>query len=319
MSALMPGSGLQAARGLGADDTAFAIGVPSAVDNLLAYARLLTETSLLGIIFLTLVAFEILNIFWMAVIFNFFPTLMDDASSLGAFSNVNLLIGFLYFLWIGTAMNGHTSTMRLYRRTVNAATSLACVAVGTPGAEGLRIVCAEFPHFVYSIFVAAYTPEQILYHSNDPELNEALKIASTSIERTQAAYLVIARRVANLTPEIAMVTKVHLDHMASIVADLDVSGNILPPTLLDTHLFVFLFFYFAIFVPISLFVQFGAVINLVVYPFLMLLLVAPKLYTAFLGDAFDPRTPQKVADHHIWHIWAARMINAHFGLRGGTK
>jgi len=294
------------------------IGVPSVVDNMLAYMALLQHTSLLGWIFLALLGFVIINFFCMGVVWNFFPNLLADPTSLGAFGNVNLLIGFLYFLWIGSAMNGHTATIQLYRQTVTASEAIGCIASSVRGGETLRVVTGEFPHFMYSVFTAAYFPTMQKTTSDDPELQRFLVLAPTTIARVKEAYYVMARRIANLPPEVSAVVDTHIKHIANVVSELDASGNIRPPTLLETHLFIFLFFYFAIFVPVSLFVQFGWIINIVVYPFLMLLLVAPKLYIAFLGDPFDPRTPQPVAEHHTWHTTAKQVIDAHFAGRAGS-
>lgn len=112
----------------------------------------------------------------------------------------------------------------------------------------------------------------------------------------------------------SILTFVHedLSSLNKELMDIERSREIKRPTIFDKHLGFLLISYFGAWLPITMWVKFGFVPTVVVFPFVMIVLAGPWIYRKWLGHPFSASRPLELVAHKRWRNDAVEYLEKLF-------
>lgn len=313
----------------------------------------LLTTDLLAHVFLLVLLYVGIQVIAVYTFDHFMPEGVDP-KWLRAMDGIQLIIGFIYYIWIKEAMDGYTASPALYRKIINIILSFAekfvslhahCTDKEIDGKvfQPVRECCIALIVYAYQMFdpydpddsedsnpaakeVAARTAEvrNVIEAKDEADLRSTQWIIRDLNMLLQTLIQADFIRAKENQEGIICETNLQdlgeiINTLSSTIDEIDISAAVPGPTLFTSHIQFTLFFYFVVWFPFFLWGTLGTVGSLVLYPLTMLILTGIPVYRAWMGDPFDHDRPISLIEYDEWKDDFRDRINSIFGHDEGDN
>ncbi len=304
----------------------------------------LLNGGLLALIVLYLMLYLAVALIWVLIMENFFSQLAGNLAFTQTMSTIDIIIGFVYFLWLKGAMEGYSDGPIKYRRFLFQLTSFASklfYLLSELRREGrkdkeesptiperlwlIKTSLQALIFYGYEFFDAS-SPDGFSRAVNtssdvDPEIRRTFARATGSHSGEKGSLHVSMDLIGVILCEIKGLERegeigagditLVSDELRSVegtIRDIDSATGVAGPTIFRWHIDFILFVWFGVWIPVTLWVTFGFATTLVIYPIIMFVLTGIVIYRSWMGGPFDPMSPIKLNDYDAWKSDSFRRI-----------
>ena len=303
------------------------------------FMEILFGTGLFMVIVVYFIVFALVATVWVLILEQFTPGLQGDIGFTRAFDAINIVIGFIYFVWLKQSFHGYTRSIRQFRNLIVQIRNFSNTFFGvfeyqekkssafkTRPEEFVRhindmnTVLQLFIFHSYRLFASQNTDQfPIQLHKISNYLGEKLSVLNQYDHMTiECRLLAITRSIIlELDKEDFLIDadirdlNRNLNNISGMLDQIDVDQAVIEPDVFQNHVGFTLLVYFGLWTPVTMWISFGATITIIVYPLVLFILTGPVIYRGWLGDPFDPRRPLRLGEHIEWRKDFMSKINFH--------
>lgn len=279
------------------------------------YVHVLLTTGLLNWIFIAMVAFAVDAAVIAFAMDTFLPELAEDPRFPGSLSDIALLVGYVYFIWLNQNLTGFEAPLKSYWKFLQKIrTTAVIVSSRTSGLDAERansvlrymVFLGDRLHRPGPTVVQLSEEDQqsMAYINNDKTLNDMNRFQ-------MCTQLIISDDSKNTNGPSPMLSSVLLSAIDDVNA-IEAGGMARAPIVMETHIAFFVVLWFGIWLPITMWARFGFFQTIAFYPVIMFILSAIAIYRAWLGSPWSSMRPIRGGEHESWPDLIACEINGLF-------
>lgn len=282
------------------------------------YVQVLLSTGLLNWIFIAMVAFAIDAAVIAFAMDTFLPGLAEDPRFPGSLSDIALLVGYVYFIWLNQNLTGFEAPLKSYWKFLQRIrTTAVIVSSRTSGKEAQQGNCVL--RYMVLLGDRLHRPGPTVAELTD---TDAQKMADINDDKTlndmirfqMCTQLLIAEDSKNANGPSPMLSSVLLSAIED-VNSIEAGGMVRAPIVMETHIAFFVVLWFGIWLPITMWARFGVFQTIAFYPVIMFILSAIAIYRAWLGSPWSSMRPIRGGEHESWPDMITGEINGLFDNR----
>lgn len=251
---------------------------------------------------------------------NFFPDFAGDVTFSQRFQQVSLLVGFIYFIWVNRNMNGSVEPIKRYRGFLDKVKGIAVVLSSARAREETprSSECQKkLLNFMIYLVDEMLRPGGSVLASEDLPLPEDYRKRVTILGENSDVFerfdLALHCLVENIpTGPSSTLVSTKMDALAQEADETKKSQEVREPIVFEVAVVLFLVFWWLVFTPASMWVQFGTIHTLWTYPLVMVVIAAPGIFRMWIGSPWNPMRPLRIAEHQRWPKAYIRFINVLF-------
>lgn len=252
---------------------------------------------------------------------NFFPELANDYTFSSRFQQVSLLVGFIYFIWVNRNMTGSVDPIRGYRSFLDLvkgiAVVLSAVVTQDPAAKEHKEALLRYMIFLIDEMVrpggSLLDPDNFKLPPDFAQRINLLGERANVFRRFDLAVHCLIEAIPP-GPEAALVaTKIQA--LTEHADTLERGQLIREPIVFEVSIVLFLVFWWLVYTPASMWVQFGTIHTLWAYPLVLVVIAAPGIFRMWVGSPWNPMRPLRIAEHRHWPREYVELIGVLFQAR----
>lgn len=240
---------------------------------------------------------------------SFFPEMAGDLTFSTRFAQVTTLVGFMYFIWVNRNMNGSAAGLQAYREFLNKVKGIAIVLSGVrpddKEEQAQQARQRDLLRFLVFLVDDMVRPGGSALDEKDFPLPADYRRRVNLLGGPRAKAKRFDLALSCLTENIPAGPAAHLvtDKMNALCqqAEKTETGALVrEPIVFEVSVVLFLIFWWLIYTPASMWVQFGTLHTLWAYPLVMAVIAAPGIFRMWVGSPWNPMRPVRIAEHERW-------------------
>lgn len=290
------------------------------------YAHLLFADGLKEWFLLAYVGYFITTSIVVFILETFFPGLKEDPQFPNLLSEVSILAGFSYFIYLNENLKGYEEPIVAYFRFLQKIQRIARMAAAT-GVDETR------PLLKYLVFLAdeSMRPGGSVLNEDEIEVPEQCRTMESKYKMqaaqigkpneptaVQRYYICSEETMKALVANDAKLSDRIVDAMHSAVIDIegvDRARNIVAPIVMPVYITFFVILWFFIWTPATMWARVGVIHTLWFFPLVLIILTSPAIYRMWLGSPWTKMRPWKESQHEKWPGEFSRSIDTLFAAQ----
>lgn len=294
-------------------------------------------TGLFMVIVVYLIVFAVVATSWVLILEKFTPGLQGDISFTRAFDALNIVIGFVYFVWLKQSFHGYTKPVRQFRNLIVQIRSFSNTFFGIFEYQEKKIDATQENTFRNHISDMNVVLQLFIFHSyrlfakknidqfpiQSYNISYYLKQKLVALDQfgfmtVECRLLTITRSIIRKLDEESVLIDAdlrdlnrNLNNISGMLDQIDVDQAVIEPDVFQNHVGFTLLVYFGLWTPVTMWISFGPAITIIIYPIVLFILTGPVIYRGWLGDPFDPKRPIRLGEHMEWRRDFMSKINVH--------
>lgn len=290
-------------------------------NTLKQFAVLIFESAILQWFQGALVIFFCVALIASLVMENFFPDLANDPGFSSRFQQVSLLVGFIYFIWVNRNINGSVDPIKHFRGFLDKVKDIAVVLSATETSGGDHERQRELLNYLIFLIDGMVRPGGSVLEPESFRLpddySKRVNLLGENGNVFRRFDLAINCLVENIPdgPSAALVST-NIQALLERADGIETARTVREPIVFEVSVVLFLIFWWLIYTPASMWVQFGTIHTLWTFPLIMVVIASPGIFRMWIGSPWNPMRPLRIAEHQRWPKEYVSFINILFQARG---
>jgi len=250
---------------------------------------------------------------------HFAPELAKDPFFPDSLSDLSLLVGFVYFIWVNNNMQGYEQPINNYLKFLQSLRAASQTLASTRDAE-VRALLKYLVALGDNVFrppdsMGNSEPIVKLHEFDLPQhcLKDVEKFHGDRVKMYYMAHQCLIERLMDVKKDThAQMALPKLAEAVTQVEDHERMLRITAPVVMSAYVIAFVFLWFAVWQPMRMWARFGPFQTLWFYPIVMVVLTSPAIYRGWLGSPWKKTRPWRESEHRDWPSQFIRDIDVLF-------
>lgn len=258
---------------------------------------------------------------------NFFADLAGDPLFSSRFQQVSLLVGFMYFIWVNRNITGSVDAIKHFRSLLDIAKDIAVIFSAVRDAEEDDAGSAEdydrkrklLNYLIYLIDDmvrpggSVLEPKAFELPADYDQRINLLGVTGNVFRRFDLAVSCLVEHVPK-GPR-AQLLSGNIQALLQRADAIENSRTVREPIVFEVSVVLFLIFWWLVYTPASMWVQFGTIHTLWTFPLVLSIIAAPGIFRMWIGSPWNSERPLRIAEHDRWPKDYVDFINILFQPR----